>query len=395
MAIFSLAQLTTPLTRAEVEGKIYDVLAAVGTNTTSWKPGAVVRTMISACSIILSAFSELTALIARGGYLELASGPWLTLVAWYVYAVERQFATYAAGEVTLVNAGGGIFILDAGDLVVANPDTGKQYRNVEAISLGALGTLTVAVVALEAGSSSTSAPHTVVTFITPLLGVTVDNAVSIVGSDDEEDPALRARCSEKLGSLSPMGPWDAYSYAARNATRLDGAVIGVTRVRTVKDGFGNVTTYVATATGEVSGTVDDLDTDLGCVDDAIQKKAAPLAVNAWVVSATPLAIAVSYRVWMYNTSGLTEAEIAETIALRLVEFMSGQPIGGNVVSADPGKVFVDAIRTAIGSTFPQIFHVVVEVPAADVVLAINQVPTLGTVTPLAITQVPPSEGSAP
>lgn len=395
MAIFSLAQLTTPLTRAEVEGKIYDVLAAVGTNTTSWKPGAVVRTMISACSIILSAFSELTALIARGGYLELASGAWLTLVAWYVYAVERQFATYAAGEVTLVNAGGGIYLLDPGDLVVANPDTGKQYRNVEPISLSALATLTVAVVALEAGSSSTSAPHTVVTFITPLLGVTVDNAVSIVGSDDEEDPALRARCSEKLGSLSPMGPWDAYSYAARNATRLDGAVIGVTRVRTVKDGFGNVTTYVATATGEVSGTVDDLDTDLGCVDDAIQKKAAPLAIAAWVVSATPVAIPVSYRVWMYNTSGLTEAEIAETIALRLVEFMSGQPIGGNIVGADPGKVFVDAIRTAIGASLPQIFHVVVEVPAADVVLTISQVPTLGTVTPLAITQVPPSEGSAP
>lgn len=393
MPIFTLADLTTPLTRDEVQTKIYDVIGLVGTRTTSWKPGAVVRTMITATSIILSSFSELTALIARSGFLELASGKWLALVAWYVYGVEKQYATFAAGEVTLVNTGGGIYILDPGDLIVQNPDTGKQYRNAASVTVGALATVSVAVEALEAGSASTSSPDTVVSFVTPLLGVSVTNALAIVGRDDEEDPALRARCSEKLGSLSPMGPWDAYSYAARNAVRVDGSLIGVTRARTVKDGEGNVDTYVATATGAVTGTVGNPATDLGAVDEAIQRRAAPLAVTANVASATTLAIPVSYRVWMYNTSGLTQAEIEDAIALRLVNFMAGQPIGGNVVGADPGKVFADAIRTAIGAALPQIFHVIVTLPAGDTVLTISQVPVLGTVTPLSITQVPPSEGA--
>lgn len=395
MPVFTLAQLTTPLTRAEVEAKIYEVIALRGTSTTSWKPGAVVRTMITACAIILSAFSELTALIARSGFLELASKQWLALVAWYVYGVEKEYATFAAGEVTLTNAGGGIYTIDPGDLIVRNPTTGKQYRNTSPIDLAALATLAVPVQAIEAGSSSSSGPHTITEFLTPLLGVTVDNALALVGRDDEEDPALRARCSEKLGSLSPMGPWDAYSYAARNATRPDGSKVGVTRVRTVKDDSGNLAVYVASATGAVPGTVGDLTSDLGIVDEAVQRWAAPLCVTATTASAAPVAIPVSYQVWLYSSSGLTESEIADTIEARLIAFMSGQPIGGNIVGTDPGKVFVDAIRTAIGTALPQIFHVVVAVPAADVVLTISQVPVIGTVTPLSITQVPPSEGAAP
>jgi phage-related baseplate assembly protein len=393
MAIFTLADLTTPLTRDEVQTRIYDVIGLVGTRTTSWKPGAVVRTMITACAMILSAFSELTALIAKSGFLELAEGRWLALVAWYVYGVEKQYATFATGEVTLTNAGGGIYPVDPDDLIVRNPDTGKQYRNLEGFTLAAMETQTIVVRAVEAGSSSTSAPGTIVELETPLLGVSATNALAVVGIDDEEDPALRARCSEKLGSLSPFGPWDAYAYAARTATRADGTLIGITRVRTVKDGAGNVDTYVATATGAVTGTIGNLATDLGVVDEAIQRRAAPLAVTANVASASTVAIPVSYRVWMYNTSGLTQAEIESAISARLVTFMMGQPIGGNVVGSDAGKVFADAIRTAIGAALPQIFHVIVTLPAADVALSISQVPVLGTVTPLLITQVPPSEGA--
>jgi hypothetical protein len=401
MATFTLDDLTTPLTREQVQEKIYQVLALVGTNTTSWKPGAVVRTMIAACSIVIAAFSRLTALIARSGFLELAEDAWLALVAWYVYGVKKDFATFAEGEVTLVNSGGGIFALDADDLVLGNATTGKQYRNTSAISLGSLATVVVPIRAVEAGASSTAAPGAITVLVTPLLGVTCTNAAPVVGHDDEEDPALRARCSEKLGSLSPNGPWDAYSYAARIATRADGSKVGVTRVRSRKDGFGNVYTYVATASGGVTGSVGNLSTDLGVIDEAIQVTSAPLSVTAHVESAVPQSIAVTYRVWLYNTSGLTEQAIKDRIAARLVAFMSGQPIGGNIVGNDPGKVFADAVRTAIGSTTVSdatdaarlpIFHVVVTLPAADVELEINEVPTLGVVTATSVTQVAPGEG---
>lgn len=393
MALIPLAELVTPLTVDQVKAKIYEVLAIIGVPTTSWKPGAVVRTMIAACSIVLAAFSELTAQIARSGFLELASGPWLALVAKYVYDVDKVYATFAAGEVTLTNAGGGTFTLDADDMTLTNPTTGKTYRNTSGFTLGALATLTVAVYAVEAGSASTSVAGAITEIQSPsMTAVAVSNAVAVVGLDEEEDPALRARCAEKLGALSPFGPWDAYSYAARSATRADGSPIGVTRVRVTRDGFGNVAVYVATASGAVTGAVGDLATDLGAIDDAIQRKAAPLAVTAEAVSASPVTVAISYRVWLYNTSGLSEAQITSAIATRLASFMASQPIGGNIIGGAPGKLFVDAMRTVIGATLPQIFHVEITVPAADVVITIGQVGVLGTVTALAVTQVAPSEG---
>lgn len=392
MPQFSLDDLTTPLTRTEVQAKIYEILGVVGTDTTAWKPGGVVRTVIAAASVVLAAFSALTAQLARMGFLELANGKWLELVAWYVYRVEKEQATHASGEVTLTNAGGGLYELDAGDLILRNPTTNRTYRNAASVSLGAQATVTIPVLAVEAGAASTSAPGAITELVTTLVGVDVTNAAPVVGRDEESDTSLRARCSEKLGSLSPFGPWDAYSYAARTATRSDGTSIGITRVRNHKDGFGNVVTYVATAAGAVTGAVDNPASDLGLVHDAIQRRAAPLAVTAWVQSATPLSIPVVYRVWMYNTSGLTQAQIIEIIRGRLVSFMASQPVGGHVVGVEQGRVYHDAIRTVIGAALPQIIHVEVVLPAADVPVAMSQVPVLGPVSAVSITQVPPSEG---
>lgn len=389
---YSIDDLTTPLTRDQVTARIYAAIAALGVNTTTWKPGSVVRTMIAAAAIVLAAFSRLQALIAKSGFLETAEGAWLTLVARYVYGVERDVATFAEGSITLTNTGGGIYDLDAEDVVFRNGD-GKQYRNTTAFSLAPLATVTIPIRAVEAGSASSSGPNTITELVTPLLGVTATNATSVVGLDEEKDPALRARASAKLGSLSPFGPWDAYRYAATQARRADGTAIGVTRARTLKDGFGGTTTYVATASGGVTGDADDPATDLGAVNEAIQRNAAPLPVSATVASATTVPVAVTYRAWMYNTSGLTEAAIKAAIQARLVDFFAGQPIGGNVVGSPPGLIYQDAIRTAIGATLPQIFHVEINPPAADVTLAESAVATLGAVTATAIVQVPPPEGS--
>ncbi len=389
---YSLDDLTTPLTVEQVEAAIYETLERVGASTTAWQPGSVVRTMIRGSSIVLAAISELTAKVARSAFLEYAEGRWLELLAFHVYGVEKQAATFAEGHITLTNSGGGIYDFDAGDLIVANPSTGKQYR-AAAVILGANQSVTVPIVAVEAGAESTSAPGAITQLVTPLLGVSLSNGVAVVGMDAESDVALRARCREQLGALSPFGPWDAYANAVRTAKRSDGSRVGVTRVRVVKDGFGNVTTYVATASGGVTGTADNPATDLGALDDAIQRRAAPLAVTATTASAVPVTIAITYRVWLYNTSGLTQVAIADRIRRELVAFMSAQPIGGNIVGSAQGRLYHDAIRRAIGSALPQIFHVEVTTPASDVLITGSQVPVLGVVTPTAITQVPPTDGT--
>ncbi len=389
---FSLDDLVTPVTRAEAQASIYEVLGVLGVNTTSWKPGAVVRTMIVAASVVLAALSELQASIARSGFLEFSEAEWLTLVAHYVYGVDRIDATFAVGEITLTNSGGGVYNFDPDDLIFSNSVTGKTYRNTEAVSLAALGTETIAIQATEVGADSTSGPGDIDTMVTTVLGVTCANLAQVTGTDAEGDAALRTRCQEKLGALSPFGPWDAYAYAVRSATHADGTSVGINRIRIVKDGYGTVTTYLAGVDGAVPGDPEDPDTDLGIANEAIQRNAAPLAVNAVVLSAVNHSIAVTYEVWMYNTSALTDEQIEEQIESALTAFMQAQPIGGNVIGSDPGKVFTSALRAAIIGAMPEIFHVVVTVPAADVSFDPEDVAITGAITVTAIHQEPPPEG---
>lgn len=387
----TIEELTTPLSRQEVQQSIYDVLGAIGVNTTSWKSGAPLRTMIVAVSIVLASFSKLTALIAKSGFVELSEGAWLTLVAKHVFNVDREGAAFATGEITLVNASGGIYVVDADDLTFATA-AGVEYRNTTPFTLTATSSITVPIQAVEVGTASSAGPGAITVMQTPLTGVTCSNANALVGRDPEKDAPLQQRCSEKLGALSPMGPWDAYSFAVRNAPRADGSIVPVNRVRFTKDGFGNVTIYCATPTGLVQPA------DLVILDEAVQQLAAPLAVTAYTLSATAVPVAVEYEVWMYNTSALTEAQVQAAITSRLLDFMASQPIGGNVIDPAPGKIFRDAIRAAIAAAAPEIFHVELAgdddvTPPPDTELGIGEVAVLsGDPTAIAIHQVPPPQG---
>jgi phage-related baseplate assembly protein len=383
----TLDQLTTPLTRKEVQASIYSVLAQLGVNTASWKPGAVVRTTIVGVSVVLAAFSTLMADIARAGFLEFSEGPWLTLVARHVYGVERIVATFATGQVTLTNPSGGEFSFAPGDLIVANTITGVTYRNVSTFILGALTSATVDIVATSSGTGSNADPHEITTLTTTLIGgVTVDNTIGLTALDEESDAALRLRCAERLGALSPMGPWDAYAYAVRNAKRPDGTPIAVNRIRVTKDGYGNVYVYVASADGLVTGD------DLTIAATAVDLWATPQAITSHVVAATPKLINVTAEVWVYNTSGLTDEGIEDAIGDRLTVFFASQPVGGNVIGSDPGKVFTDAVRAAVAAAVaPHTFHVNLTAPGTDTLLLPNEVATRGTVT-ITVHQVSPPEG---
>jgi len=391
--IFSFNDLINPTTRQEVQASFYEVYGILGLKISSWKEGAVVRAWTVASSIALSAYSELLAATARSGFLEFAEGPWLDIVAHYVYGIDRIQATFATGVLTLVNGGGGEYELDAEDLIVRNPATNKTYRNETGLVLASFATNTVAIRATEAGSASSSGALTITEPVTTLLAVTCSNALALTGRDAETDPQLRTRCSETLGALSPFGPWDAYSAAVRNATRPDGSTLGITRIRPVKDGYGNVTVYCASATGAIEGDSEDPETDLGIANEAVQRAAAPLAVTADTVSAMALSVAVTYEVWMYSTSGRTDQQIKDEIELRLAAFMIGQPIGGNrIAGGGAGKVYVDAIRSVIASSWPQIFHVVVTTPATDVECSAYDVPVSAAVNATAIHQIAPADG---
>jgi uncharacterized phage protein gp47/JayE len=376
---YSLAELTTPLTPDEVEDAIYKALGVRGAKTTAWKPGSVVRTIIAGTSIVLSGFSELSAAIASGGFLDLATGSWLTLVAQYVFGVERQTGTFATGEVTLTNTSGSNYSGGADDLIVQNSTTGKEYRSTGAWSVAPFSTADVDVRAVEAGADSTSPPGEIDTLVTTLGGVTVSNTNQITGNDEEDDEELRRRCLERTGPLSPMGPKDAYGYAARSAVTSGGDAIGVTRVATEALGDGTVNVWVATDSGGVTGDAGDPETDLGAIAAAIYENAEPLSVEAIVDSATPLSTPITYELWIYTSSGLTEAEVKDLVEVALEELFASTPIGGHLVGT-LRRVYVSDIVAAIDSVAPEVFRVDVTVPAADFAVPIDNVPVLGTIT---------------
>jgi phage-related baseplate assembly protein len=381
----SLEQLTTPATKAEIEAAIYASLEARGVPTTSWKAGAVVRTLIVGVSIVLGAFSTMQAIIAKSGFLELSSGDWLSAVAKYVYGVERDGGAFAAGNVELDNAGGGVYAGAAGDLVVATAG-GKTYRNTAAFAIAAgQQNVVVPVQADEIGTASTATANTITVLVTTLLGVTVTNPTALVGRDPEADAELRIRCLEKLGSLSPDGPRDAYAFAAKGAKKSDGTSAGVTRVRVIADGSGNVTVYCATASGGITGAVGDLTTALGAVDDAVQKLAAPLAITATVVSAVAVVIAPTYEIWLRDTVGKTAAAVQADIAAAGAAFISTQPIGGFTISPASGTLYKSALEATIDNVHAaHMIKLVVTVPAGDTAIASNEAPVAGAFTATAV-----------
>jgi phage-related baseplate assembly protein len=383
----TLDVLLEPMTVDEAREAIYEALTARGVNTTSWKSGAVVRSMVAGFAVVLSAVSQMQAQIAKLGFLEFSEAEWLTLVARYVYGVERDLGSFAAGTLTFDNASGAVYSGNPGDLIVSSSVTGKEYRNTESYTIGALATgVEIAFEAVEIGNDSSAGAGDVDTMVTSLTGVTVTNATAIIGTDPEDDATLRLRCREKLGALSPNGPADAYAYFARGARTDDGTSAGVTRVRVIPDGAGNVSVYVATASGAVTGTLGDTSTALGAVDDAIQRNVVPLCVTANVTSVSTVAVPVTYEIWVRSTIGLTDEQVEEAVQTALEAFFSTHPIGGEVIPPAGGYLYVDALRAAIADALParSVVRLTITLPAADVALDEDEVATLGALTCTAV-----------
>jgi len=373
----TLSELTTPLTTAQARAAIYAAIEARGASTTSWKQGSVVRTVIAGLAIVVSAFSRLQAEIAKSGFLDLAEGDWLALVALNVYRVEKLKGSFASGFVTLSNAGGGVYSGGVGDLIfTAGP--GRTYRSTAAYSLaGGPGTTAiVAVEAVEIGTASNASATEINLLVTSLPGVTCSNAAALVGANPETDLELRERCNAKTGLASPNGNADAYSYSAKSATRINGTAIGVTRTKTQADGAGGVTLTIANASGAVTGTVGDPTTDLGAVKAAVQR-VVPLGVTLTLENAAPVSVPVTYSLWVRGAGD--PVQIETEVSARLLALFATLPIGGDVIAAPPGFVYKSLIEATIGDVVApaELVRLVVTAPAADVVITAGQVPVAG------------------
>jgi phage-related baseplate assembly protein len=377
MALLTLASQLVVETTATIYAKALQVADQFGLDTSSWQPGNPTRSTFYVTSELLAELEQIVGSYVASGFLDHATGFWLKLLAKQVFNYDAAEATYATTTETLTNTGGGFYEIEAGDLTFRNTATGKTFHNTTGGTLasGPGTTLPLELVADEPGSDSSAAGGEIDDLVTTLLGVTVTNATAAVGIDEESEDSIREGCRAKLGSLSPNGPRDAYNFVAKNA--LLTGTSNVTRSRSVDDSdTGDVTLYLAGPSGPV------LEADRALVETAILKWATPLTITPTVLSATGVTVNIAYQLWLYASVGETTTAIEDAVQAALAAVFRARPIGGDVITAPPGALFVTLVESTIRSVFAtQAFRVNVTTPGGDTALLISQVAVLGTVTP--------------
>jgi phage-related baseplate assembly protein len=364
MADISVWSLIIRQTAAEFYAAALELGELVGLPVTTWRTGDPTRTMLRADADAFETLDGVQAELAASAFLETATGDWLTLRAADVYGVTRQEATFATANVTLANAGGGLYELSPGGLIVKNSTTGATFANQATVTINPLAPSTVvSVVAQESGVGGSSAVNDIDTVVSPALtGVTISASTAAVGADEQSDEDLRAQCLATLGSLSPAGPADAYEYVAGNVV-LTG-IAGVTRRTAVGDNAtGTVTVYVATATAALDAP------SVAAIQAAVDKWATPLAIIATVQNGAPVTLNVTLNLTP-NLPGM-QAVVESAVAAYYASVDFGGTIAPDAVAS--------AARVAIAAAGAAVTIVECSLPVLQT-LAANQFPVIGSVS---------------
>ncbi len=375
MSLVSVASLFVAATKDAILSKGLQIATAYGLPTETWAEGDPTLTDFYFISEMLESLEQVLTIFIASGFLDTATGDALKVKAYQDFNVEVPEATFATCSVRMTNTGGGAYAPAAGDLTYLNTSTGKTYRNTTGGTLIGVGsTLTVDVVADEAGSDSSAAIGEIDAMVTVLRGVTVTNTTAAVGQDEQSEQATREQCRDKLGALSPNGPRDAYVYVAKNHD-LTGTT-GITRARTYGDSTtGVVTGYFAGPSGAVST----VDRDLARA--AILLYATPLCITPTFSSATNVVVPITYQLWVYAADSRELDQIEDAVEDALELMFLARPIGGDIIPPDAtGKLYQSLIEATIRSASTYSFRVLLTLPVADVALSLGEVAALGTIT---------------
>lgn len=208
---------------------------------------------------------------------------------------------------------------------------------------GTVNVCTVANFAADvAGPDGTSAAGTITETVTVLSGVSVHNVESFVGAEWEGNQALANRCRLKVQSLSPNGPKGSYAYFALTASALLAAEnppvalsSTITRVKTQANSVtGEITTVVASASGDVSGITD--------LDITAASNTSPIAIATATAHglSTGDFVSISDVVGNTNANGTFEITVtgATTFTLNESSGNAAYVSGGIVQGGDLGQV---------------------------------------------------------
>lgn len=177
----ALSDLLIAATAEAIGQQLLNVLQSYDFPVSDWNEGGTEKTKIMAFRQAIFDFSaSLIPTIAGGGFLDYASGNWLTLLAKQLYNVDRNVATNTIGNMLLAcNSANGPYTFTAGQLVAIMP-SGLRYVNVNGGVLNTSGTLQLQWRSefpndSLAGLNYVDASGTAVSLVTPFPGVTITN----------------------------------------------------------------------------------------------------------------------------------------------------------------------------------------------------------------------------
>lgn len=357
--MLTLEQLTTPVTEDEALTTILEVLSQLGFQATSWQSGSIQLIILRLFARVWSKLTDTITAIARGGFTTLAANtdgtrsPYLTLLAKYIYDLERVAAQPTIGKVLLTSsAGAPVHTWAAGDIVVANAENGTSgalsFTCLEGGTLNPSSSISITFQADTAGEAANIVPGTTLFLWTPLVGVTATNPalipdsntwITTPGQDEEGDDRLMARC---------IGRWSRLAYG-----NVQGAYVGwalealpaLTRVQvSAAPGNGTVTITGATSVGPIdAGQQTTIVNFINGVTDGVGRRPINDIVGAQgaVSVSTPPIVVTAYA------TAEAQATASATIAAAMLRFIGTQPIGGVRLQGTQGRIlFDDLLDTA-------------------------------------------------
>ena len=349
------AALQTATTADAYLTQLLATLTANGFPATAWQSGNAGRTLARADAEALAELRAVIADVVKGGFLDTATGDWLTLLAAGLFDLDRIAATYAVGEVTLTcSASAGPYNITAAGLVVSDGTRRWRSTNTGLLTLASGGTLTVAVKAESPGIAYNVSGSLVTVITSPALaGVTVaavTDWLTTSGAAEETDAALRARCRLRWSTLGRGATDAAYLYLARTG---HGVEAQVTRAQVVwGPGDGTLAVYLAGPSGVVSAP------NVAIVSSWIAANK-PGTDNPTVQSAAAVAVALIAAVTVDAASDSTANRALATDALSA--YVNGLDIGED---ADIGRLY-EAIYAAAGVLDADIAQPSVDVSVND------------------------------
>lgn len=405
MSIPTISDLLKDKTKEDFFNEIVQAAIDEKLSTTAWAPGEPIRAAMAVFARVLAALWTLIAVPAiRAAFLDYATGAWLTLLAWTSYNVKRKGAEFATKTITVENRGPtayfGLSQIAAGQLRIKNEETGKTFTNVANIGIAAwLGvgpypTADGVFVADEAGTASDTLQGLIATLpVSAPSGIVVQtNTSAILGSEEETDEALRARCRLATAPMSPAGPADAYRFVALSTLRPDGSYVSVTRVRIVDAGACSLNVYLAARSGPALGAMNAPGTDIFLVYQKLLKDVVPNGIKCSVYPAIEAALTIDVTLIVDPDSGLTLEEAKTKAEVAIAEYLAAVPIGGRrttpaLLPTDSGKLLVSDMLAKASESAVGIVQATSSLGAFDMTIPYNAIPNVSyTITAIMVKQ---------